>query len=199
MKYTFKKILAIGIAIAAILTSQSAMADIFKYEFTWAGTDHYGSTDGVSNARAWATVTVNQPSLTDPTMAEVTSISMTVENASAGNGTFSKDDFQLFELTYRFLPVLVTNQRYEITGYNYYGFGFFGNTGTDAPSSFQYDRMWAGSVWDGTALYVESAYVTRTVAAAVPEPETCAMLAAGLGLIGVVGRRRSRSKTRITA
>ena len=32
-----------------------------------------------------------------------------------------------------------------------------------------------------------------TVVANVPEPETYAMLLAGLGLIGAIGRRRSRT------
>lgn len=46
--------------------------------------------------------------------------------------------------------------------------------------------------YPGYAMAVHSGDV-GTVVANVPEPETYAMLLAGLGLIGAIGRRRSRT------
>lgn len=55
----------------------------------------------------------------------------------------------------------------------------------------------AGRVTDGVNGYLgalpETIYVRDTLAAAVPEPETYAMLMAGLGLIGFVSRRRRQA------
>lgn len=193
MKLTIKKVLGTGAAIIALLTSQTAMADIFTYEFAWAGTDRFGSAEGQSRATASATVRVNQPALSDATMGEVLDISMTVQNAPVGNGVFNKGDFNLFILQYRNLPDLSESWGQELDAYDIYGVGFIGN-GSGAPISFGSDRMWAGGIEGGTALYFSHAFVTRTPAALVPEPETYVMLAAGLGLIGFVSRRRSRLK-----
>lgn len=193
MKLTIKNVMVIGTAITALLTSQTAMADIFTYEFSWAGTDHFGSSDGKSAATASATVRVNQPSLSDATMGEVLDISMTVQNAPVGNGVFNKGDFNIFSVQYRHLPDLSESGGQELDAYDIYGVAFLGN-GFGAPISFAADRMWAGGVQGGTTLYLASAYVSRTLAAPVPETDTYAMLAAGLGLIGFVSRRRSRMK-----
>lgn len=194
MKLTIKRVLLSATAITALLTSQAAMADIFTYEFAWAGTDPYGSSEGQSAATASATVRVNQSSVSgQPAMDEILDISMTVKNAAVGNGTFNKNDFSQFYVSYRSYPEFVLDQPYELTSWYIYGFGFFGN-GSGAPISFGSDRMWAGGIQGGTALYAASASVTRTLAAPVPEPETYAMLAAGLGLIGFASRRRSRLK-----
>ena len=50
-----------------------------------------------------------------------------------------------------------------------------------------YDLTASGSVANGGRNYIGAQYTIT----AVPEPETVAMLLAGLGLIGTIGRRRS--------
>ncbi len=71
---------------------------------------------------------------------------------------------------------------------------------TDAPNTLvigptlltaglQYDLQISGTATAGASYYVGTSYLT-SVAAPIPEPETYAMMLAGLGLMGYVARRR---------
>lgn len=182
----------IAVCAAFACASQAAFADTFTYQFSWTGHSPYeapgNSPYGDSDATAFATVVVQQDTLGDPTLDQIVDVSMTVQNAAYGNGTFNKEDFGAIEIVYRFIPNLGFGQPYQLSSYGIRSMFFFSETG--APRNFAEDAMWAGGVQGGTALYRGSMFVTRTSATAVPEPETYAMLLAGLGLLGVAARKR---------
>ena len=73
------------------------------------------------------------------------------------------------------------------------------STSTDGNSlSLNYDQPLSGASFitvTGISNGTAGAIYAGAVAAAVPEPETYAMLLAGLGLMGAVVRRRSNRKT----
>ncbi|MDC8770498.1 PEP-CTERM sorting domain-containing protein [Paucibacter sp. hw8] len=69
----------------------------------------------------------------------------------------------------------------EFAPYPYHALGFFTGDGSQSRADKNYEL---------NALAVRSG----DVAAAVPEPETYAMLLAGLGLMGLVARRRSKQQ-----
>jgi hypothetical protein len=191
MQRFFHRALSVAVLTATLGASQAALADTFTYEFTWTGKSQFGSQYGESDAKVSATVVVQANALNSPAMDQISDLSMTVQDATDGNGVFQKNDFQDVRVIYRLVPTLAPDQRYELSGFDLYDIAFFSN-GSGAPSSFANYTMWAGNVQGGDALYLKSAFVTRVAGAvsAVPEPATYAMLLAGLGLLGFVARKR---------
>jgi hypothetical protein len=57
-----------------------------------------------------------------------------------------------------------------------------------------YDQVYANNTVTGTAREVVGEWTRMTSVSPVPEPETYAMMLAGLGLIGFVARNRKRTK-----
>lgn len=78
-----------------------------------------------------------------------------------------------------------------IKGYNF-GFTSFGSTAVNAAQTFGYVSDLANIdhvTITGTGVVIDN----LTFAAAVPEPESYALLLAGLGIVGAVARRRAKS------
>ena len=194
MQRFFQRALSLAVLTATLGASHAAMADTFTYEFSWAGKSQFDSPYGESDAKVSATVVVQADSLAWPQMDQISDLSMTVQDASVGNGTFTKSDFTGVDVAYRIAPQLAFNERYRLSSFDLYDIAFFSNG--SAPGSFATYTMWAGNVQGGTALYLNSAFVTRTPGAvsAVPEPETYAMLLAGLGMLGFAARKRGAAK-----
>ncbi|HEX8405733.1 MAG TPA: PEP-CTERM sorting domain-containing protein [Duganella sp.] len=195
MQRLFHRALSAVVLTATLGASQAALADTFTYEFSWSGKSQFDSTYGESEAKVSATVVVQSNALGWPNMNQISDVSMTVQDASVGNGLFTKNDFSKVNVVYRTIPVLTPNERYELSTGDVYDIAFFSN-GSGAPSSFAIHTMWAGNVWGGTALYLSSAFVTRApdAVSAVPEPATYAMLLAGLGMLGFAARKRGATK-----
>lgn len=195
MQRFFHRAMSVVVLTATLGASQAALADTFTYEFSWAGKSQFDSPYGESDAKVSATVVVQANTLGWPTMNQISDVSMTVQDASVGNGLFTKSDFREVNVVYREIPVLALNERHELSPRDVYDIAFF-SSGSGAPSSFATGTMWAGDIWGGTALYLSSAFVTRSPGAvsAVPEPATYAMLLAGLGMLGFAARKRGAAK-----
>ncbi|MET0268511.1 MAG: PEP-CTERM sorting domain-containing protein [Duganella sp.] len=195
MNQIIKHVALCSSAALIMCASQAARADTFTYEFSWTGSSPYSapgySPYGDSNASAFATVVVQQEIFGNPTMDQISEVSMTVQNANVGNGTFTKDDFSSIDIGYRFLPNLTLGEKYQLSSYDITRVFFFNNGGA-APYNFAEDAMWAGGLQGANALYRGSMFVTRTSVTAVPEPETYAMLFAGLSIVGFAARRSRR-------
>jgi hypothetical protein len=190
-----KKFIAGVCACASVLASNVAKSDIYTFELTWSGQWAYGPEGpfGNNDAKASAIIVMEAPA-SDPnvTMERITSVSMTVQDAVIGNGTFTKADFSNIYTSYRQVPELAINERYWLSGYDLYDFVVFSN-GTGAPTQFANYMLWAGGIQDSNVLYMNSMYVTRTLASAVPEPESYALLLGGLAMVGALSRRRART------
>lgn len=195
MMPVLKKFIAGVFACASVLASNAAKADIYTFELTWSGQWAYGPEGpfGNSDAKASAIIVMEAPA-SDPnvTMERITSVSMTVQDADVGNGTFTKSDFSNIYTSYRLVPELAINERYWLSSYDLYDFVVFGN-GNGAPTQFANYMLWAGGIQDSNALYISSMYVTRTLASAVPEPASYALLLGGLAMVGALSRRRARA------
>lgn len=194
MRRYLKQLLAGAFVLAAMSAAQIALADTLTYEITWSGHSPFGGSD--SDASCSATLTMDAKYFLDLSydMAKVETLSVTVQNAASGNGTFGKSDYSMIAIPYRFAPDLVLGERYQLSSYELYDFALFSNA-PGAPTSVANFMMLAGGPGGvGTdALYLSSIYVTRTFTSAVPEPASYAMLAAGLGLIGFAARRKART------
>ncbi|KQQ32922.1 hypothetical protein ASF61_12550 [Duganella sp. Leaf126] len=193
MKSAVKTIMLSIAAVTALCTSQVASAATYTYEFTWSGDNPYGAPPAQpSTARAFATVVVDMPSVDGLfSMDRIKSLSMTVQGTRTGDGLYTKSDYHDFYVAYRQAPVLEFQQRYELSSFEVYGVAFFSN-GRGAPNNVAIDTMVSGpSGALGDMLYLTSEHVTWTGRVApVPEPETYAMLMAGLGLIAYAARKR---------
>jgi hypothetical protein len=195
MKKFMNRLVSCAAVAASLFAAQSASANTYTYEFTWSGRGFYDNQYGESDASASATVVVQADSLGGAGFDQVSTLSLSVTDASVGNGVFSKSDFNRFFVPFRSVPTLELNQRYELSSFYVYDI-VFGANGTGAPSNFANFTMWAAGNYGGTALYLTSMYVTQTAADVlpVPEPESYAMLIAGLGLLGVAARKRNGRK-----
>lgn len=63
---------------------------------------------------------------------------------------------------------------------------------TPLTAGLQYDLQISGTANAGASYYIGTAFLTS--AAPIPEPETYAMMLAGLGLMGFVARRRKQKE-----
>lgn len=171
-----------------MFVSESSLASTFVYNFTWDGhPDNQWPLDD-SPQKAFATVTVNH--LGSLEMKDISAVSMTVEGATFGNGTFSKEDFSWISLFYiRPAAEVKPGQTLELSLWETLGPVFFSKN-ERAPSNVDERVMQPGGGESGSMLYLRSMSVTSVV----PEPETYAMLLAGLSLLGAVSRKRRNVK-----
>ena len=106
-----------------------------------------------------------------------------------GNLNFSTDSITLFGMPFTF-----ANPGNDVT----VGFGGFGSvTSTPTGYSFAFNNVAAGtyllSATGNNAAGLTAVNASYTVTAApVPEPETYAMLMAGLGVVGFMARRKKK-------
>lgn len=190
------------------------------FNVTWEECENPGNCYGTSGpATASATFTMDTKDIPaghqGPTtglisMDKIDTLSVTVTGAGAGNGTFGKSDFASMVFSFQghldFNGELLgqgSDPSSGVFGGMQSSFNLIANSyGTvggpaAAPSGVsQFIMITNGKLnFDSPGPYPEmyTLYVTSIIAtplAAVPEPETYAMLLGGLGLIGVAARRR---------
>jgi hypothetical protein len=99
-------------------------------------------------------------------------------------------------LLYGYIPnVDRVNSWFEVEGYGQLSFQDFDTLAINSsPTGRSFGNDWIWN-WEGNNLNVTAGHIVYG-APAVPEPETYAMLLAGLGLMGVIARRRRRMEGR---
>ena len=132
--------------------------------------------------------------------AVVTSASITIQGADAGNGTFDGSNFAFvvieqangLDFSKQLVGQSLANGSTWGTSTGDAGngnggdFNLFSNFNSDAPyGTWYFTLSTAGG--NGDAMLLTS---MTAATAAVPEAQTSAMLLAGLGLVGVIARRR---------
>lgn len=197
MNATFFKKVTTALALSALALPVFAASQTF--DLTWSGAS-FGNT-----ATATGEITFDPAQLETYNQfyfpsAVVTSASITIQGAQSGNGTFdaSNFDFVVIELAngLDFSKQLVGQSLADGStwgtstgdGGNGAGgdFNFFSNHDSDAPYGTWYFTL---STADGSGDPMLLTSMTAATAA-VPEAQASAMLLAGLGLVGVIARRR---------
>lgn len=174
----FKRISSAVVAVLLLCTASAQAAD---YKLTFTASDFYGGSDATF--------------MTPPAPVVTGSFVFSAADASLG-------DWQ----SVREIDVVVGSHRYGVAesqaGYAFGGVVISGNAGGYGwPSTVEDDFLLAADleriifaysdistsqiIWTTTSVQMSITEVT-----AVPEPETYAMLLAGLGLMGFVARRR---------
>jgi hypothetical protein len=204
MMITLKKIAITAATLCALTAAPFASAELLTFDIKWA------NKAGVTTAVAELTmdsdlvgIGVINPQPID--IQKIGKLTLTVSGANVGNGVFTKNDFKSV-FFYATGPLDWTHeligQRINLTnspfGQATYGdvdgvsgafdlFAWEKTTPTGVrPFSMATDRTFPVS----DELTVSS-IIAREAGSAVPEPETYAMLLAGLGLLGWRARRRA--------
>lgn len=190
-----KLLVAAGVAVLGV---GSAFANIQSFDVTWSG-QSFGN-----SAAATGSITFDDALLaglgfpTDlnvPSVAAVSSLSITISGSSAGNGTFGRGDFS----TIYFTAPAPLNLSQQLIGQalgngctfgtsvgGACGDGFSGDfnllapSGSAAPSGTWYFTLTTAG---GDAMLVTSMVP-------VPESEIYVLMLAGLGLVGAMARSR---------
>lgn len=186
MKNIVKKFALVSAAAFMALASSTSMAALITENVQWSGASfsNHASAQGVVTFDTGTNV--------------ISGISLTVMGANAGNGTFSTADFRgLF-----FYSPSPLNYTEELIGQSLSGGGTFGTQSGRFGSTGDFNLFTnRNDVPTGTSPFVFTTLrgagdrmlvtsMTQAVAA-VPEPETYALVLAGLGALCFVARRRS--------
>jgi hypothetical protein len=215
---SIKRSAAVFMYAVAIFASSGAKADLVKFDVAWGDADG-GSAAASATFTMWTNHIPAYNPAANPdtpfhfiTMDEVQSLVVTVTGAGAGNGTFGKSDFTAMDFSF---TGVLTSYNGELLGQGFTpGTGAFGGEQSDfnlftdkegtvggpavAPSGNALSEMLTngdGVLVPGVAppeqheLIVDSIIAT-TLVHVVPEPDTYAMLLAGLGLAGFMARRK---------
>jgi hypothetical protein len=117
--------------------------------------------------------------------------------ASASTVTFDFLAYDYFADLAQTIPGSLSQVNFELFDSAMMSLGSW-NTGGDH-SSFTFSESLAGGDYSFTVYgdqpLVSTGYYDMTVSVPIPEPETYAMLLAGLGLLGVVARRRKQQQS----
>ena len=197
MNATFFKKVATALAISALALPVFAAPQTF--DLTWSGAS-FGNTATATGEITFDPAQLDTYSEFNFPSSVVTSASITIQGAQSGNGTFNVSNFGYMVIEQAngldFSKQLVgqslangstwgTSTGDEGNG-NGGDFNFFTNGNSDAPEGTWYFRLTA-SGGGGDSMVLTS---MTAATAAVPEAQTSAMLLAGLGLVGVIARRR---------
>jgi len=203
----------------AIFASSAAKADLVKFDVTWRDADG-GSAAATATFTMWTNFIPAYNPAANPntpfhfiTMDEVQSLVVTVTGAGAGNGTFGKSDFTAMDFSF---SGVLTSFNGQLLGQGFTpGTGPFGGEQSDfnlftntpgtiggpavAPAGNELFEM----ATNGNSLYeplgvaypeqhelIVDSMIATTLVHPVPEPETYAMLLAGLGFAGFMARRK---------
>lgn len=202
MSKLLKKRLAATLLSLTAMAGAPAMAEVMTFNITW--------TDG--NASALATMTMDTsyiqvntfgqgPVKASPiSIDDIQSLTVTVQGALGGNGTFGKSDFSgIYFDSWGLLDYsreLVGQHTTPLSAFGtpYYGFGgefdLLSNGSSRAPTAFLANIMRTGSVFPNL-MALSSITATPVAVGIVPEPSAWMSLVAGMGLVGFMARRRS--------
>jgi len=185
------KILIYSTLITGMLLAFSANASLLGFDVFWSGAAY----NNTASAKARITIDdtlFNNPGYTSGT-AWVTSFSITVSGASAGNGTFGLSNYNNFTFdSGAFSPLDLTR---ELVGQPTqsclwgvgicFGFDIFTNASSVAPTAPLNNRIVAAGsnewMW----------FTSFTPVASVPEPSAIALLTLGLLGLGFARKRKS--------
>ena len=197
MNATFFKKVATALAIGAL--SLPVFAAPQTFDLTWSGAS-FGNTATATGEITFDPAQLDTYSEFNFPSTVVTDVSITIQGATVGNGTFNASNFGFVVIDLAdgldFSKQLVgqslgngsTWGTSTGSGGNGNGgdFNFFSNGGSsDTPNGSWYFTLSAAGSGDSMLLTSMTA-----ATAAVPEAQTSAMLLAGLGLVGVIARRR---------
>lgn len=204
MPKLLKKRLAATLLSLTALAGAPAMAEVMTFNITW--------TDGSASALATLTmdtsyIQVNSllqgPVRASPiSIDDIQSLTVTVQGAWGGNGTFGKSDFSgiMFDswglLDYS--RELVGQNTTPLTSFGTPllpgggEFDLLSNGSSKAPSAFAANLMRTGS-FIPNLMILSSITATPAAVSTVPEPSAWMSLAGGLGLVGFMAARRRRS------
>jgi hypothetical protein len=191
------------LCLATVIASPAALADMVTFNVTWASS---------GSAKAFGSLTLDTylidigggEHLPIP-MDSIQSLSVTVKDADAGNGTFGKNDFTgvmfysptMLDFTHQLVGQMVGSA--WPTPFGELGalggagdFNLFGNSAA-APTGIAAFSIATNGLNDGAELM----YVTSIAASGapgpspVPEPSSWALLMAGLGMVALRAHRKA--------
>lgn len=177
--------LATGLALAT-----SALAAEETFDIVWSGAS-FGNGASATGFITLDTSLVGSGS-SNISISSVTNLGITVSGASAGNGTFGRSDFSLI----RFWSPSPLDFSRQLIGQSLSNGSTFGNTNLGSGGDFNLFRSNASApsgTWFFTLTTQGGDKMQVTSMAPVPEPETYAMLMAGLSLVGFVARRKKQA------
>ncbi len=183
-----KKIAISCVTVAAIVVSPAALADLTTYNLDWVGINNTASATGYITLDATNLATVGGGAVD---LSNVTDLSVTVQGTTGGNGVFGMSDFG--SITFHAPGALNLGQQLigqTLDGGKIFGatdsvsgdFNLFSTGGSNAPTGTWYFTL--------TAQSGEQMLLTSMMP--VPEPESYAMLLAGLALAGAIARRKGK-------
>lgn len=199
-----KRLIATLLSLAA-LAAAPAMAEVMTFNIEWTG----------GGASALATLTMDTSYIQVNTLGQgpvkasqisiddIQSLTVTVQGAAfGGNGTYGKSDFSgIYFDSWGLLDYSRELVGQRTTPYTSFGSVFSGlggefdlisNGSSSAPSAFQANVLRTGSILPNL-MALSSITASPVAVSAVPEPSAWLSLAGGLGLIGLMARRRRRA------